>query len=117
MDCQTINSVSRHAISLFFIAAIAGCSAEDVRCGGHNYSEKVGADALRILKKAEVDSRAFCSGPGAGCEFTIARTNQGWSVAATKMVAVDGKCASRIGDEKFYSYDSSGSLIRSIDGM
>lgn len=117
MDCQAINNFSRHTISFFFITAITGCSVEDVHCGGHNYPEKVGEDALRILKKAEVDSRAFCSGPGAGCDFTIARTNQGWSVVATRMFAVDGKCASRIGDEKFYSYDSSGSLIRVIDGI
>ncbi|MEJ7746428.1 MAG: hypothetical protein WKF61_06685 [Luteimonas sp.] len=100
-----------------FITVVAGCSAEKVHCGGRIYPDQVGEDALKILKKTEAESKEFCSEPGAGCDFTVAKTRQGWSVAATRTFAADGKCASRIGDEKFYSYDNSGSLIRVIDGM
>lgn len=77
----------------------------------------VGADALEIVKKAAVASRTFRAESGAGCDFTVAKTNQGWSVAATRVLAVDGKCVSRIGDEKFYAYDDAGTLIRVVDGI
>jgi hypothetical protein len=117
MACHTLNQVWRYAFALLLVAATSGCSSEAMHCGGRIYPDHAGADALDLVKKAERDSKAFCAVSGAGCDFTVARTNQGWSVAATRTFAVDGKCASRIGDEKFYRYDEAGTLIRVVSGI
>ncbi|WP_141400851.1 hypothetical protein [Pseudoxanthomonas wuyuanensis] len=112
-----MNKILRYASYSIAVAVISGCSSKADHCGGNVYPDKAGVDALRFVEKAKVDSEEFCLESGAGCDFTVAKTNQGWSVAVTRTFAVDGKCASRVGDEKFYSYDNSGSLIRVIDGM
>ena len=117
MESQVLISLTRNLLAFLVVAIVASCSAERTVCGGRIYPDQPSSDALIIVKKARSDSRKFCSDEGAGCDFTIARTKQGWSVAAIKVFAVDGKCASRMGDEKFYSYDSAGSLVRVIDGL
>ncbi|WP_240099344.1 hypothetical protein [Thermomonas flagellata] len=117
MDYLALNSFWRCAVVFLLAAAVVGCSSTTVRCGGRVYPEKASADALSVVKKTEVDSKEFCAESGGGCDFTVAKTKQGWSVAATRTFAVDGKCASRIGDEKIYIYDESGVLVRAIDGM
>lgn len=117
MDCQVLNSVRHFALALLLMVVVTGCTSKTVLCGGQVYPDNISADAMRVVKKAEVDSRVFCAGSNAGCDFTIAKTNQGWSVAATRTFAVDGKCASRLGDEKFYYYDGAGALIRVVQGI
>lgn len=117
MDYQALNNIWRCAFAFLLIVVMMGCSSKAVHCGGRVYPDKASAEALELVKKAEMDSKAFCAESNAGCDFTVAKTNQGWSVAATRTFSVDGKCASRAGDEKFYSYDETGSLIRAVDGM
>lgn len=116
MDCLVLNDARRYAAAIFLVAGVTGCSSATVDCGGQVHPENLGADALRIVEKAKADSKAFCSESDSGCDFTVAKTAQGWSVAATRIFAVDGKCASRIGDERFFSYDESGTLLRVIEG-
>jgi hypothetical protein len=112
-----MTSFWRFAFWLLLLAALGGCSSEKIDCGGKISPDVINADALKIVKKAEIDSKAFCKGSDAGCTFTVAKTDQNWSVSATRVFAVDGKCVSRIGDEKFYKYDESGVLMRVIDGI
>jgi hypothetical protein len=115
MDCPALNDFRRCAVAFLLAAAAVSCSSKAVHCGGRVYPVEAGADALGVVRKAEADSKEFCAESGAGCDFTVAKTKKGWSVAATRTFAVDGKCASRIGDEKIYSYDESGILVRVMD--
>jgi len=112
-----MNRFWQFGIVSLLAAATVSCSSTTAQCGGRVFPDGVDAEALEIAEKAVVASKSFCAESDAGCDFTVAKTSQGWSVAVTRMYAVDGKCASRIGDEKFYAYDASGTLISVIDGM
>lgn len=100
---------------LFFGAA--GCSSTNIPCGGRISPSGLKGDALVIAKKAVAESARFCAGTSEGCDYIVAKTPKGWSVASTRVSRVDEKCLSAIGDEKFYSYDDSGELLRTIDGL
>lgn len=107
----------RYVCTLLLLAATAACSSTKVPCGGKIFPQGIGDDALAIVNKARVESKAFCAASEAGCDYTVAKAKGGWSVAVTLVFPVDGKCGSRFGDEKFYSYDDSGELARVIEGL
>ena len=99
------------------LALLAACAANEVSCGGNMSPEHIDRMAMVAIEKAKADSKAFCAGSPSGCDYTVASTPDGWSVAATLVFSVNGKCVSRIGDERFYSYDASGSLVRVLEGI
>ena len=117
MNNPILSSARRYAAAVLCIALMAGCTSAPVECGGKVRPEKLGPDALRILEKAKADSRAFCSESKSGCDFVVYRTPRGWAVAATKMIVEDGACVSRIGDDRYFSYDQSGTLLKVINGI
>lgn len=102
---------------LLVTTSLAGCSQTEVSCGGNVKPENADSEVLKRVSNAKTDSAVFCSKKGMGCDFSVARTKDGWSVAVTRTFAVDGRCVSRIGDEKFFVYDERGALIQVIDGM
>lgn len=105
------------AALLLTVATVACAPKPPVECGGKIYPESASAEALSIVERAAAESRPFCAGASDGCDFSVARTSQGWSVAVTRMIVVEGKCVSRLGDERFYSYDKSGAPVGVIDGI
>lgn len=107
----------RYALMLLLLGSAAGCSSKKIQCGGQVSPQRIGSDALAIVDKAKAESRRFCAGSEAGCDYTVARTKEGWSVAVTLVFVVDDKCVGMFGGEKFYSYDGSGQLIGVIDGL
>ena len=117
MNHSTPSSARRYAAAVLGIALLAGCTSAPVECGGQVRPEKLGPDASRILEKARVDSRAFCSESTSGCDFVVYRTPRGWAVAATKRMVEDGKCVTRFGDDRYFSYDASGTLLKVINGI
>lgn len=103
--------------ALLLLIGAAGCSSENIQCGGNISPTGIDGDALVIAKKAMAESAVFCAGSPVGCDYVVAKVPSGWSVAATRVFVVDNDCASRMGDEKFYNYDDSGKLIRVLDGL
>ena len=106
-----------YAATALLLAVHAGCTSAPVECGGNVRPEDLGPDALRILEKARADSRAFCSESTSGCDLVVYKTPRGWAVAATKMMVEDGKCVTRFGDDRYFSYDASGTLLKVINGI
>lgn len=107
-----------YGIGFILIAALCGgCSLEEKKCGGKIHPENASGAALEIANKALIDSREYCRGAGLGCDLRVAKTSSGWTVAVVRKFSVDGVCASRVGDEKFYSYDNSGNLIKAVNGI
>ncbi len=117
MDNSTLTDARPYAAAVLGIALMAGCTSAPAECGGQVRPEKLGPDASRILERARADSRAFCSESTSGCDFVVYRTPQGWAVAATKMMVEDGKCVTRFGDDRYFSYDASGTLLKVINGI
>lgn len=107
----------RLVLMVLIVAGLSGCSQAEVSCGGDVRPKGASSEALKLVSKARSDSTAFCSEHGMGCDFSVGRTREGWSVAVTRTFAVDGKCVSRIGDEKFFVYDAQGALLQVIEGM
>jgi len=107
----------RLVLMVLIAAGLSGCSQAELSCGGDVQPKDASSEALKLVRKAKSDAAAFCSEHGMGCDFSVGRTKQGWSVAVTRTFAVDGKCVSRIGDEKFFVYDAQGVLIQVIEGM
>jgi len=107
----------RLVLMVLIAAGLSGCSQAEVSCGGDIQPRNASSEALELVSKAKSDAAAFCSEHGMGCDFSVGRTRKGWSVAVTRTFAVDGKCVSRVGDEKFFVYDAQGALIEVIEGM
>ncbi len=105
------------ALTLLLLGSAAACSSTKIECGGQVAPHGIGSDALAIVDKARAEARGFCTGSEVGCDYTVVKTKTGWSVAATQVFVVDGKCVSAIGGEKIYGYDGSGQLTRIIDGL
>jgi len=99
------------------LTMLTGCTSEAVTCGGDVSPKALAARAPSIVEQAKRDAASFCVRSNGGCDFTMARTRDGWSVAATFRVERDGKCLVRIGDQRFYIYDDAGSLRRVINGL
>lgn len=99
------------------LTMLAGCTSEAVTCGGDVSPKALAARAPNIVEQAKRDAASFCVRSNGGCDFTMARTRDGWSVAATFRVERDGKCLFRIGDQRFYLYDEAGVLQRVINGL
>lgn len=104
------------ASALLFLG-VAACSSKNIPCGGRVYPSGIKGDALSIAEKAMAESKRFCAATSEGCDYIVAKTPTGWSVAATRVSLVDEKCLGGIGDERFYSYDNAGELLRTIDGL
>lgn len=107
----------RYTFMLPLLGSAVACSSTKIECGGQVSPHGVGSDTLAIVDKAKAESRRFCEGSEVGCDYTVAKTKAGWSVAATRVFVVDGKCVSAIGGEKIYGYDGSGQLTRVIEGL
>lgn len=114
---QAMNSRWCYVWALLLLVGAPGCSSTNVQCGGKISPAGIDGDALVIAKKAMAESAVFCEGSPVGCDYVVAKVSNGWSVAATRVFVVENDCASRVGDEKIYSYDDSGDLIRVIDGL
>jgi hypothetical protein len=99
------------------LTLLAACSENQVSCGGKVSPGQIDRLAMVVVEKAKADSKAFCAGSPSGCDYAVATTPNGWSVAATRVFSVKDQCVSRIGDERFYSYDASGSLVRVLEGI
>lgn len=99
------------------LTMLAGCTSEAVICGGDVSPKALAARAPNIVEQAKRDAASLCVRSNGGCDFRMARTRDGWSVAATFRVERDGKCLVRIGDQRFYLYDEAGVLQEVINGL
>lgn len=107
----------RMVIYALSLPMLAGCTSEAVTCGGDVSPRALASSVPNIVEQAKRDAASFCVRNSGGCDFTMARTRDGWSVAATFRVERDGKCLFRIGDQRFYLYDEAGVLQRVINGL
>jgi len=108
---------ARSVVYILSLTMLAGCTSEAVTCGGDVSPQALAASALNIVEQAKRDAASFCVRSNGGCDFRMARTRDGWSVAATFRVERDGKCLYRIGDQRFYLYDEAGVLQDVINGF
>lgn len=102
-------------VALLFVPLVA-CSQQDVECGGvepRDYSQS----ELALLEVARKESLAYCGLPKTGCEFSVYKTRAGTTVRVSRLSSTGGQCLGAIGDEKFYSFDDVGHLVRVIDGL
>jgi hypothetical protein len=104
-------------VILALCIGVFGCASKDTQCGGTVSPAALAASAPGIVASVKADSRAFCSGAPSGCDFRLKKADKGWSVAATYLLAYDGKCLYRNGAERFYVYDEQGALVRVIPGI
>lgn len=107
----------RMVVYALLLTMFAGCTSKAVTCGGDVSPRALAANAPNIVEQAKRDAASFCVRSSGGCDFTMARTRDGWSVAATFRVERDGKCLVRIGDQRFYLYDEAGVLQEVISGL
>lgn len=104
-------------IGVVSACAVAACSKPPVICGGE-VSPKNATDAeLQLVDIARDRSTDLCNQPGSACDFNVYKTKAGRTVKATRSFAYDGRCITRIGDERFYSFDESGRLESVINGL
>ena len=108
---------ARSVVYILSLSMLAGCTSEAVTCGGDVSPKALAASAANIVEQAKRDAASFCVRSNGGCDFRMARTRDGWSVAATFRVERDGKCLYRIGDQRFYLYDEAGVLQDVISGF
>jgi hypothetical protein len=72
----------------------------------------------RIIEAAKRDSAAYCARSKEGCEFSVVREADGWSVIAYPFVrAENGERAYVPGMFRSYSYDKNGNLLREVPGV
>lgn len=98
------------------LISLAACSRQEVQCGeveDRAYSKR----ELALLEFAAKESSAYCGPPKAGCYFSVYKTREGTTVRVSRLSSNGGRCLGAIGDEKFYSFDGAGNLIRVIDGL
>jgi hypothetical protein len=98
------------------LMSLAACSRQEVQCGEVEkrlYSQS----ELALLEIATKESIAYCGPPKAGCYFSVYKTQQGTTVRVSRLSSDGGRCLGAIGDEKFYSFDGAGNLVRVIDGL
>jgi hypothetical protein len=101
-------SVWRKFLGILFVLIAVACHSERIECWGAVHPGNLHSDGAEVLEKARLASRSYCSEVGTGCNFSVKKEAGGWSVTASKMLEVDGKCVSRIGDKQFYNYDAAG---------
>lgn len=96
---------------------VAACSKPPIVCGGE-ISPKNATDAdLRLVSIARAQSADLCNLPNSACDFHVYKTKAGRTVKATRVTAYDGRCVTRIGDDRFYAFDESGRLEDVINGL
>jgi len=96
---------------------VAACSKPPIVCGG-GVSPKNATDAdLRLVSIARAESVDLCNQRDSACDFDVYKTRGGRTVRATRVIALDGRCVTRIGDDRFYAFDESGRLKNVINGL
>lgn len=108
--------VGRLTLVSLAVLLVASCSREDAVCGSVKPERPTEIES-RMLSVAKRQSFSFCSVQGASCELTAYETRGGRTVRVSRVFAQDGKCIGALGDEKFYSFDESGKLIRIVNGI
>lgn len=98
--------------------ALAACSEPPpVICGGKVRPENATAAELDLVSIAIDRSADLCGYGGESCDFDVYKTKAGQAVKATRRRPYDGRCISRIGDDRYYSFDASGRLNGVMDGI
>lgn len=96
---------------------VAACSKPPITCVGE-VNPKSATDAeLQLVDIAREQSADLCNQPDSACDFDVYKTKAGRTVKATRSFAYDGRCITRIGDERFFSFDESGRLESVINGL
>lgn len=110
------------ATSTLLAAAVllSGCSEKhpDVKCGGKvRFHQSNPAEADAILQAARRDSKDYCVESGGACDFSVTKEDDGWIVVALAVNTREGRCLYRIGYDRYYIYDTSGRLLRTLQGI
>lgn len=103
-------------LALLVALLLSSCSQEDVVCGSVEPGNPSPIES-RMLEVAKRESTSYCNVEGMSCEFAAYETRGGRTVRVTRVYASDGKCIGALGDERFYSFDESGDLIKVINGI
>lgn len=95
---------------------LASCSSGDVVCGSVEPKNPTEIES-RILEIATRESLSFCSVDGAACEIAAYETRGGRTVRVSRVFAQDGKCIGALGDERYFGFDGTGRLVRTLNGI